>query len=234
MKYFLLLQCIIVLSIGTAKAEIKTEKRETNPFTNISLRVAGNLYLEQGAEHSVSITASERTLDKIIIEINNGKLVIKFSIEDRWFNDFRPGPIDIHVVTKDIDLLSIQGSGTIYAKKAIKTHFLDLNIAGSGDIKLSKAKCERVKVSISGSGDIILAGNSTGTEIEINIVGSGDVIAHQFEAEAGYIRIAGSGDCEVNVTKYLEVSVFGSGDVIYKGEPSIKENIAGSGSIYKR
>lgn len=234
MKYFLLLTCIIVLSIVTAKAETKTEKREINPFTNISLRVAGNLYLEQGEEHSISITANERTLDKIIIEINNGKLVIKFSIEDRWFNNFRPGPIDIHVVTKDIDLLSIQGSGNIYAEKAIRTHYLNLNIAGSGDIKLSRTKCERVKASISGSGDIILAGKSTGSEIDINIAGSGDVIANQFEAEAGYIRIAGSGNCEVYVTKHLEVSIFGSGDVIYKGDPIIKENIAGSGSTYKR
>ena len=234
MKQIFLIICISLLGLGFAKAETKTEKRNTNPFSEISLRVAANLNVIQGSEHSVEITANERTLDKIIVEINNNKLVIRFSFEDRWMSDFKPGSIEINVVTPDINMLSLQGSGNIYAEDKIETHSLDLNIEGFGDIKLSNVKCDRIEADIAGSGDIILSGKSKIREIEIDIAGSGDVIAYQLETENAYVNIAGSGDCEINVETYLDVKIFGSGDVTYKGNPQINSNVAGSGHVHKK
>ena len=234
MKHLILIFCICLFASNSFASEIETEKRETDPFSEISLRVSANLYIEQGDEHSISISANQKTLDKIIVEINNGKMIVRFSWEDRLFNDFKPGKIDIHVSTKTIKKLSIQGSGNIIAENPFTSRNLHLNISGSGDIKLASFSCERIEANISGSGDIILEGNSSGKEIDITIAGSGDVFASDFEAEAAYVKIAGSGDCEINVSNYLDVAIYGSGDVVYKGEPSLKEKIAGSGRIHRK
>lgn len=234
MQKFLLILLASTMLVNLAKAESRTERREANPFTQLSLRVAANLYIEQGDEHSIEVTANERTLDKLIVEVEQGKMIIRFSLEDRLFADFKAGPIEIHVVTKDIHKLSIQGSGNIYAENLIDTYNLELNISGAGDIKLSKVKAEKIEALIAGSGDIVLSGNSKGRELDIDIAGSGDVVAYQYEAESAYVRIAGSGDCEINVTDFLDVKIVGSGDVLYKGDPSIKSQITGSGKINSR
>lgn len=231
MKQTLLFLGILLLSATITRAESRTEKRNTNSFTEISLRVAANLFVEQGDEHSVEITASETTLNKIIVEIDDDKLIIRFSLEDRWINDFTPGPIDIRVVTKRINELNVQGSGNIYASGLIETNSLDLMVAGSGDIKLSDVSCDNLEADIAGSGDIIISGSKVCREMDVNIAGSGDMIAYQFETETAYVKIAGSGDCEVFATNHLDVKVFGSGDITYKGDPTIKSQISGSGSV---
>lgn len=227
---------LIILSViaVTTNAQNRTVKRSTNPFSEVSLRVDADLYIEQGDEHSIEITADDKTLDKIIVEVNEDKLIIRFSFEDRWMSDFKPGHMEIHVTTKNIYELSVQGSGNIYAQKPLETHTLELYIAGSGDIQLSNVICDKIDATIAGSGDIVFNGKSTGREIEILVAGSGDVIASDFEAEVAYVKIAGSGDCEVNASKFLEVNVYGSGDVKYLGEPNIKSQVAGSGRVYQK
>lgn len=210
----------------------KNEKRGIDQFNEISLRVAANLYLEQGAEPGIDITADERTLDKLIIENIDQKLIIRFSFEDQWLRNFDPGKIEIHVTTIDINELNVQGSGNIIAENEIKTNKLGLNIAGSGDIKLSNLNCESIKANITGSGDMILAGSEVVNSLDINIAGSGDVMAQQLKAKAGYIRIAGSGDCDLSVSDFLDAKVVGSGDIIYTGKPMIRSSITGSGKIH--
>lgn len=234
MKQILLITILSVLSFGWAKAETRTEKRNTNPFSEVSLRVNADLFIEQGDEHSIEITASDEALRKIIVEVDDDKLVIRFSWEDILFKDFKPGHMEIHVVMKNVYGLSVQGSGNIYAENPIETHTLELNIAGSGDIKMGNVHCDKIDADIAGSGDIVFDGDSEGREIEIMIAGSGDVVASDFKAEAAYVKIAGSGDSEVNASEYLDVSIYGSGDVRYVGEPSVKSHVAGSGRIYQK
>lgn len=212
----------------------KNEKRDIDPFNKISLRIAANLYIEQGEQPSIEITATERTIDKLIIENIDQKLIIRFSIEDQWFHNFDPGKIEIHVITANINELNVQGSGNIIAEDPIKTDELKLNIAGSGDIKLSNIYCEQLKANITGSGDIIVSGKDEIQGIDINIAGSGDVMAYQLDAKSGYIRIAGSGDCDVSVSDYLDAKVLGSGDIKYKGHPMIRSSVTGSGKIHNK
>ena len=212
----------------------KNEKRAIAPFDKISLRVAANLYLEQGNEPNIEITASELTIDKLIIENIDHKLIIRFSLEDQLFHNFDPGKIEIHVTTDEIRELNVQGSGNIIAESTIKTFGLELNIAGSGDIKLSDVRCEKLKANITGSGDIIVSGKDEVNALDINIAGSGDVMAYQLNAKSGYIRIAGSGDCDVSIFDYLDAKVLGSGDITYKGTPMIRSSVTGSGKIHNK
>jgi hypothetical protein len=45
------------------------------------------------------------------------------------------------------------------------------------------------------------------------------------------VDISGSGNCEVTVNTRLDVDIDGSGSVFYKGTPSIKDHISGSGRV---
>lgn len=232
MKKIHLLFSILFFLLIAVNSFARTEKRNIDPFNTISLRVSADLYLVQGDVPSVEITASDETLRKIIVEIIDEKLIFRFSIEDRFFNNFKTGDIEIHVVTPNINKLSLQGSGNIIAYSLIETQSLELNIAGSGDIKLSNVVSDKIDIQISGSGDVVVAGEDVVKELDINIAGSGDVEAYELKSEICTIRIAGSGDCDVDVSEFLDAKIVGSGDIVYQGEPKLKSSISGSGKIH--
>jgi hypothetical protein len=214
-----------------SKAEV--EKRNVPSFSEISLRISGNVYIEQGSPQSVEIEAKPSTLEKIITEVKDGKLIIKFEDGNFFWRSFTPGEITVRITVPDINALSVSGSGDIIAKNIIKSKNMDLAISGSGNIKLSELNADEVKASISGSGDIVVEKGSGASKLTASISGSGNVKAGGFEAKNVKARIAGSGNATVYATENLNVSIAGSGDVYYNGSPSVDSSVAGSGSVRK-
>jgi hypothetical protein len=233
MKKVFILTTLIILYSHLAIAHDESEKRELSPFREVSLRISANLYIEQGDHSQIEMVADQETLDKIIVEVVDHKLIIRFSFEDMFFGDFNPGHVTLRVVTPDIESLSIAGSGNIIAEKPIDSRVIELYITGSGDIKIAKLKCERLEADIAGSGDIIVSGDETVREIELKIAGSGNLKANQLKAEFGKIWIAGSGNCDVSISHLLDAKILGSGDIRYEGTPTINSMISGSGRIQK-
>lgn len=234
MKHVQLLFVIILFAVFNTSAASRVDKRVLSPFEYISLRISADMQVEQGEKHYIEVSASQTTIDKIIIEVINHKLIIRFSWEDMLFRNFNPGPVHIKVVSPRIEELSLQGSGNIFSDSDIETPRMELNVAGSGDIQLANLNCELLEVNISGSGDVVLSNKKQTRETKENIAGSGDLKAYQFKTEAAFIRIAGSGNCDLYVTDYLNARILGSGSLAYKGEPQIDSNISGSGSIYHK
>jgi len=233
MRKIFILTALTVLLSQLLIANDATEKRELTPFREISLRISANLYVEQGTLSQIEMIADQETLDKIIIEVIDHKLIVRFSFEDMLFNDFNPGHVTLKVVTPDIECLSIAGSGNIIAENLIESRVIELLIAGSGDIKIANLKCERAEAEITGSGDIIVSGEKAAREIVLKIAGSGNLKANQLEAEYGKFWIAGSGNCDVSISHLIDAKILGSGDIRYTGDPTIESSVAGSGKIHK-
>jgi len=207
-----------------------SQKREVSAFTEISLRIGANVHLKQGEPQSVEVKCSESTLAKLITEVSDRKLVIRYP-NDTWFSKWNPGPVDIYVTMPQIDALVISGSGSIFSEGRIESRILDATISGSGDIKLVDLKAEKVSASLSGSGNIHLFGKQNASELKAAISGSGNIKAIEFPADNVDVKISGSGNCWVNCTKKLNIKLAGSGNVTYRGNPSVDSSIAGSGKV---
>ena len=226
---------LIVLALLLANPLLaENEDRDVPSFSEISLRVPGKLYLEQGKTQSVKIEAKSSTLEEIVTEVKDRQLTVRFKSKNYLFKTFNPGNIEIHITVPEVDGLSVSGSGDIIAEDEISTRILDLAVSGSGDILLNDLKAERVKSAISGSGDIIIKDGGEATDFSVSISGSGDVKAGDFEAKDVVVRIAGSGNCTVTANGSLKARVAGSGSVYYSGNPSIDSSVAGSGGVKKR
>lgn len=215
------------------QVQAEEQNRKVDPFTEISLRIGAKVYLEQGAKQNLEIVAKSSTLDEIVTEVKDGKLIIRFPNKDYFWKTFQPGEITIHITTPEINGLGVSGSGDIIAENEIKTKILDMAVSGSGNIKLSELSAERVKTAISGSGDIILAGKTTAQDLSVAISGSGNLKALDYSADDVTVKIAGSGNVDVEANKNLYVRLAGSGNVTYKGNPSIDQSVAGSGKVRK-
>jgi hypothetical protein len=193
-------------------------------FNKIKLSSSVEVFLTQAASQTVTIKAPQEIIDLLNTEVDGDEWEIKF---DECFNS----NVSIHIALPHLEELSVNGSGSIVGKGPFVVKDLELDINGSGDIKL-EINAEEVEVSIKGSGDISLAGEAK--ETDISVMGSGDLQALKLETEESDISIKGSGDVKVNVTKRIDIGIYGSGDVQYRGNPKQTEiNIKGSGEIKK-
>ncbi|MEF8811627.1 MAG: head GIN domain-containing protein [Bacteroidales bacterium] len=209
----------------------KKENREVSAFSKISMSVSGDLYLTQGDEYKLEIEGDEDLLDDIETTVKNGRLKIKHNKPFRfsWNNK----KVKIYVTTKEVEELSLSGSGNIIARTPISTEDVQFNVSGSGEIKIDELEAANINASISGSGDIRLAGRNSGGSLDISISGSGELHASDLRLRRAEISISGSGSCDVHVTENLEADVSGSGKVRYNGNPVIDADISGSGKVVK-
>ncbi|MBP7704067.1 MAG: DUF2807 domain-containing protein [Caulobacter sp.] len=123
--------------------------------------------------------------------------------------------------------VNLAGSGDLRAGSAGSAK---LNIAGSGDAALTTIE-GALSTNIAGSGDID-AGAVRGP-LAVNTMGSGDV---EVTSVAGDIsaNLAGSGDVKIRGGKAgaMSVKIAGSGDVLFGGSTSaLSARIAGSGDV---
>jgi hypothetical protein len=213
------------------QVQAEEQTRKVDPFTEISLRIGAKVHLEQGAKQNLEIVAKPSTLDEIVTEVKDGKLIIRFPNKDYFWKTFQPGEVTIYITTPEINGLGISGSGDIIAEDEIKTKILDLGISGSGNIRLSELSAERVKSAISGSGDIVLAGKTVAQDLSVVLSGSGNFRGQGYSADDVSVKVAGSGNVEVEANKNLYIRLAGSGNVTYKGNPMIDQSVAGSGKV---
>ena len=228
MKRYLVVIIIALLATSTGFAQEK-EKRDVDGFTAVSFGVAGKLFLKQGSSYSVELEGDRELLEEIETIVRDGRLVIRKS-SWRIMNNSK---ITAYVTMPEIDGLSVSGSGTLEAKDPINGSDFDLRVSGSGNILLNDLQVEDVDCSISGSGNILLNGSAT-DGAELTISGSGKYDGEEFKVNEMDVRISGSGNCRCWVESDLKVSVSGSGDIYYKGDPDrIDSRTSGSGKIRK-
>ena len=227
---FITLISLLVLSGAQLLVAQTSQKRDVPAFTEIALKIGANVHVKQGSTQSVEMKGQASTLEKLITEVKDRKLVIRYP-NDTWFNKWNPGNVDIYITMPQVDGLIISGSGSIVSEGKIESRILDVTISGSGDIKLDDLKAEKVTATLSGSGNIHLFGKQNAAELKAIVSGSGNVRAIEFPAEKVDVRISGSGNCWVNSVKNLDVKLAGSGNVVYRGNPSVDSTVAGSGKV---
>lgn len=209
----------------------KTLKYDLTAFTEISLRNDAKLILKQDSVQSVTAQANEATLEKLIVEVKDRKLIIRYPV-DTWLDrKWTPGALTIQVTSPQIDALTVSGPGSIVAETPVVSRILDFYVSGSGSIKLDNVKAEKITAMLSGSGHLQLSGKSVVSEFKMTVSGSGGVKASGLEAKNVTATTLGSGSCEVHATGKLVCKVAGSGNILYTGNPQIESKILGSGSV---
>ena len=207
---------------------ISTESRNINRAENIKLAGSYDVEITQGPVTSVKVEADENIIPYIITREEGGYLVIKSRNNYSFSSEHA---IKIYITTNRLEKLHLAGSGNIIGKnKFTGGNKLELKIAGSGDIKM-EVNTPDIEADIAGSGSMTLSGETKNERIKIS--GVGDFNADQLKAESANIKIAGSGNVKIFADMNLDVSIAGVGSVYYKGSPSIKQHIAGSGEVKK-
>lgn len=208
---------------------IVTEHRNVSDFSGIDLRSEADLYYRAGPDYSVVVSGQQNVLDVLETYTSEGKLVIRYRGDVRVRSHDR---LHIQVTAPAVNRLKVRGSGEIMTSGPLNPSRLDMDVDGSGGIRVSELTANHLDAEVIGSGSVRVAGG-TATEVETLVSGSGDIDLAEVQASEATTVTSGSGDTRLRVTSRLKSTISGSGNVYYRGSPTIETHISGLGRVVK-
>lgn len=182
-----------------------TESRELAPFHSINVSGAARVYVRQGDEQQVTLTVDDNLLEHIETRVSGDTLSIRplrniaptqgvtIDITTTSLRSIScAGSCELDLESIDSRSLGIRVSGSADVSGNGSVGELDVNIAGSADVRLSEMIAERASVTIAGSGDVVLHATKA---LDARIAGSGSVRYAGHPPDV-HRSIAGSGSVE--------------------------------------
>lgn len=203
-----------------------SEERNTGYFNTIKLYGSGRVYVTQGPELQVEIQAEDNIMRIIRTQVEGDTLVV--DTDHSYSSSFG---IKIYVTMPDIRGFELYGAWKLYGQNVISAANLDLGIYGAGLIDMN-LNVDHMFTDISGAGSIHLSGSANSHSLIIS--GAGELNAEDLEVKIYDIVVSGSGNCRVNVLQSMTVTISGSGNVYYRGNPSsVNSSISGTGKVVR-
>ena len=152
----------------------------------------------------------------------SGDIDVKGQLRAKSVNLNLQGSGDLKVagVTGSEISAMLQGSGDLKVGSTNITSTVTAKLSGSGDMDVLDIRANSVSGQLDGSGDMTLSGSARNATLVLNR--SGELSARKLDAENVTAHVNGSGEISCTATKTLETNIQGSGEISYKGNPSIR------------
>lgn len=211
------------------------EARSLSGFHAIKVSNAFTVYITQGNEDAVAISASKAEYrEKIITKVENGVLIIRFDDDKKFWKNWNGDKqkLKAYVSIKKIDRLNVSGACDVYFEDGLAAEELSIDLSGASDLK-GKVEAKKLSCEISGASDITISGNAA--EVKVHASGASDFKG--FDLVSNYCDAKASGASSVNITvnKELSANASGASDVRFKGEGLIRDiKTSGSSNVSRR
>jgi hypothetical protein len=209
-----------------------TISRNYNVGNFQEIEVAGpyDVEVRTGGKPGVSARGSEKLLERMAVEVEGDKLVIRPERSHGWFGGWSSrGNASFVVTVPQLQGATIAGSGDIRVDNVQGPRF-EGEVTGSGNLNVNAMDVQQLKLGIAGSG-AVKAGSGRAQAAEYNIGGSGDIDAGAIAASQLKVSIAGSGGVHAHSSGKADVSIMGSGDVDITGGAKCNVSKMGSGNV---
>jgi len=233
-RIFLLLMMASTILANAQKTivnDANAEKRNVPGFNGVNVSGGIDIYLTQGNEDGIAVSASEpKYRDRIKTEVRDGILKIWYDSEGlNWGTGSKK--LRAYISFKNINRLHASGSSDVYINGTLKATDLSIGLAGSSDLK-GVVEVENLKATMSGASDITISGKVGFLNIDAS--GSSDFKDYDLVVQNCDANLSGSSDVQVTVEKELNATASGSSDIRYRGNAVIRKmHTSGSSSVKK-
>lgn len=187
------------------------ETRDLPGFEGIKVASCVDVQVTFGAEQKIEVEADDNLLSLVEVAFDGSGRVPMLNIDVRE-SLTTMNPLVVHVTMPKSQNL----------QRVI--------VAGSGDVVVEGMEQAGVMLSIRGSGDIRITGEVV--KLSAQIQGSGDMKLRGLASSTANLEVQGSGDIKATVTRAVNATVMGSGDITIFGNPPIRNTrVMGSGDI---
>lgn len=212
--------------------DANAQKRTASGFHAIRAEDGIDLYITQGAEEALAVSANDpKYRDRIKTEVKNGVLRIYFD-EDGFNFSFRNRRLRAYVSVKTLDAIDASGGADVFMKEGVTSTNFRLGLSGGGDF-YGKITATSLTIDASGGSDVHIEGKVTDLNMEAS--GGSDFNGYNLITDNAKINVSGGSDAQLTVNKELIANASGGSDVAYKGTGTVR-NVSASGgsSVTKR
>jgi len=235
----LLFLVLSLISLGSFAQESKVindanavTRNVSGSFTGISISSGIEVYLTQGNEESVAVSASEQKyLDRLVTEVVNGTLKIYFDNKGMTWRSNGKAKLKAYVSFKALEKLNVSAGSDVTVNGSIKTDKLDLQVSSGADFtgainakELMAEVNSGAEAKLSGSADKFTVNVSSGASFK-----GYDLVTDYCDASA-----SSGGDVHVTINKELVAKASSGGDIQYKGTGLIRDIKTSSGGGVKK
>src|SRR6186997_134625 len=142
--------------------DANAEPRNLSGFHVIKISNAFTVYISQGNEDAVAISASKAEYrEKIITKVENGILIIRFDDDKKFWKGWNGDKqrLTAYVSIKKIDRLDVSGACDIFFEDGISSEDLNVELSGASDVK-GKIDAKKLSFNVSGASDATISGNA--------------------------------------------------------------------------
>jgi hypothetical protein len=225
------LAVVILHTVATAQfKDPNAQVRNAKDFHGIRVGSAFDVYLSQGNEEAVAVSASDpNVMAAIVVEVKNGILHIGF---ERGFRFNGNKKLKAYISFKKIDELDISGACDARIEGSLKTDNLKLGLSGASDLKGKLEVSNKLSVNLSGASDLDV--NGVAGSLDLDASGASKFKGFGLAADYCDANASGASDIKITVNKELSVKASGASDIDYKGSGVIKEiRTSGASSVSK-
>ena len=205
---------------------IITETRKVSGFDAIEVSHGIDLHLTMDTKERMEVEVPEDLAEHLVTEVDDGRLRIYFDRSFNWNNRTK-----VFVSAKKIESIKSSGGSDVKGENTIDVRDLELKASGGSDIKLEVAARE-LSVHVSGGADVDLTGETD--FIYANTSGGSDLRAYDLIAEIAELEASGGSDIKITVKEEIEAKASGGADIVYKGNPTVKDTNTSSGADIKQ
>lgn len=208
-------------------------KRTVGAFHSIKTADGIDLYLTQGNEEGVAVSASkEEYRNRIVTKVENGVLHLyyeKNGVDRFWSNNRK---LKAYISFRQLNELQASGGADVNVDGTLKADKLVLRISGGSDVQ-ARLDCGSLNLEASGGSDVQLSGKVG--KLELTASGGSDFSGYELAAENAEINVSGGSDVTITVNKELTAQASGGSDLNYRGNAVVvKTSSSGGGSVHKR
>jgi hypothetical protein len=209
------------------------EVRVVEKFSGIEVSGTVSLYLSQGSEQGVAISAGESKYNsKIKTEVRNG--VLHLSVDGGMWNGFNWAnrKLKAYVTVTSLNRLDVSGASSANITGPVKGEDLEINVSGASEIK-GIINYTKLNMDVSGASEARLSGSAT--EAAINASGACKISGYELSIDRCKVSSSGASAVRLTANRELNAAASGGSFIYYKGAATATVlNSSGGAAIKNR
>lgn len=211
------------------------KKQLIKAVSAINISSSFELYISQGTEESVTVSAStQEFVDNIVIKVENGELVIRYDKRNSFWKGWNTDRLKLKafVSIKSLEKLTASGASEIYFEEGISGDNLSITLSGASSLK-GKLIAKKLNANISGTSGMALQG--VVSNLIVDASGASDFKGYNLVTDYCNTKTSGASSANINVNKELNATASGASSINYKGSGLIRDiRTSGASTISRK
>lgn len=182
-----------------------------------------NVVVVDGSAFAVTVDGSDTAKDRMRFDRDGDSITIG-RMDGKWSDSDKA---TVRITLPKTSGLTLAGSGRLSSESLTGT--ADINVLGSGTLKIDRVAAEELDVAVAGSGSLTASG--TADTLDLSIMGSGNSDMSGLEVTTADVSVMGSGNASFASDGTVDASIMGSGSITVKGRATCEVSSMGSGKL---